>query len=96
MNQRLIQLIEHRVRLVDRAASQREALAQAAAPWRRPLAMIEHGLSIAHYLKQHPVLLFAGMAAIAVLRPRGIFNWAQRGWLVWRALLGIRRKLSGR
>ena len=44
--------------------------------------VVDRGLAGIHYLRQHPEWL-AGSAVLALLlKPRRIFKWSQRGWLV--------------
>jgi YqjK-like protein len=93
MNEELLRLAERRATLVAQADHQRDTMALAAEPWRKPLTLADQGLSALRYLWQHPLLL-AGMAVtVAILRPRFIFRWAQRGWLAWRLTRGVRRML---
>lgn len=96
MSERLIKLAERRATLIARADSQRDLLAQAATSWRKPLGLADQGLAAIHYLRQHPAWLAGAAATVALLRPRSIFKWTQRGWLAWRLTRGIKRKLYGR
>lgn len=96
MNADLLRLAERRATLVVRAASQRQELARAVAPWRTPLATLDQGLRIVRYLRQYPALLAGAAAIVTVLRPRALFKWARRGWLAWGVLRGIKRRLDGR
>lgn len=95
MSERLIKLAERRATLIARADNQRDALAIAVEPWRKPLALADRGLAIANYLRQQPALLAGGAALTMLLRPRRILKWTQRGWLAWRFITSIKRKLYG-
>jgi YqjK-like protein len=95
MNERLIKLAERRAILVAKADSQRDLLEQTAASWRKPLALADQGLSAIHYLRQNPLLLAGTAVVVAVLRPRRILKWTQRGWIAWRLTRSLRRKLYG-
>ena len=95
MNTKLIELAERRATLVARAANQRSELAQALTPWRRPLAVVDKGVLAARYLGRHPGLVVGAVAFVAVLRPKRVFGWLRRGWVVWRIALAVKRKLSG-
>jgi hypothetical protein len=95
MNERLLKLAERRATLVARADSQRDALALAAAPWHKPLALADRGLSIFRHLRQQPALLAGAALAAMLLRPRRILKWGQRGWLAWRLVRSLKRKLYG-
>ena len=95
MNTKLIELAERRATLVAKAATQRTELAQALAPWRRPLAVVDQGMLAARYLGRHPELLVGVAVFAAVLRPKRAFGWLRRGWVVWRMALAVKRRLSG-
>jgi hypothetical protein len=94
MNERLTALVERRARLVAQAASQRDELAEAAGPVRAVFSVADRGLSLAGHLKQHPLLLAGGVAAVAVLRPAFLLKWLKRGLLAWRVSLALKRKLT--
>jgi YqjK-like protein len=93
MNEELLRLAERRATLVAQADHQRDAMALAAEAWRKPLTLADQGLSVLRYLWQHPLLLTGMAVAVAILRPRFIFRWTQRGWLAWRLTRGLRRML---
>lgn len=95
MNARLIELAERRATLIARAATQRNDLAWATSPLRTISSAIDQGIAIAGYLKQRPLLLAGGIAAVVLLRPRFFLKWLKRGWLAWRFSLAIKRTLSG-
>ena len=95
MSEKLIRLAERRATLIARAENQRDTLGRAANQWRKPLAFADQGVSALHYLKQHPGLLAGSALVLALLRPRRVGKWAQRGWLAWRITRSIRRKLYG-
>ena len=95
MKTKLIELAERRAALVAKAAQQRTELSQAAAPWHGPLAVVDQGVKVAHYLKRHPVLLAGAAAALAIFRPRRSVRWLRHGWLVWTLALRARKILIG-
>ena len=90
-----IELARRRAALVARAAAQRAVLAHAYAPWRGPLAIVDQGLVAVRYIRSHPALLVGVVAVVAVLRPRRVARWLQRGWVAWGAALPVKRGLSG-
>jgi hypothetical protein len=87
---------DRRAVLLQRAASDREALGAAFEPWRRPLAFVDRGVGLYTTLKQNAPLLGVGLsvaaAALAVVRPPGIAGWLRGG----RAVLSLARRLAGR
>jgi YqjK-like protein len=94
MSEKLTRLAERRAALVARSAHQRETLAQAAAAWRKPLALADRGISALGHLVKHPLLMAGSVAVVAVLRPRRqMLRWVQGGWLAWRIVRGIRSRL---
>ena len=95
MNGKLTELANRRAALVARAATQREVLAQAYAPWRGPLAIVDQGLVAVRYVRNHPALLGGVVAVVAALRPRRVARLLHRGWVAWGAALAMKRGLSG-
>lgn len=95
MNAELIRIAERKASLVAIIGRQRTELAQTLAPWHESLAIVDKGLLAVRYLKCHPVLL-AGLAIVSVvLRPKFSAKWVQRGWMVWKMALAVKRGLSG-
>lgn len=84
MNAKLVEIIRRRERLLMRAATQREELADLARHLRAPAAAIDHVKSAVQTLKAHPVLLAFPLAVLALWRPRRIIAWGGRAWMVWR------------
>lgn len=82
MNNELIGLELKRQRLIAQAASQRTLLAQDMDAWRKPLAMADKGLSVLHYIKQHPALV-AGATLLSITKPTGVGKWLRRSLIVW-------------
>jgi hypothetical protein len=70
------ELSQRRAGLVARCAVQREALAQAFAPYAGKLATLDR---IGQALRSHPLIAFAGAAALALVGPRKLLRWALRG-----------------
>ena len=95
MNAKLIELAERRTTLVARAATQRAELSQALAPWRGPLAVVDEGCVALRYIRNHAALLVGVVAFVAPLRPLRLAKWLQRGWLVWRMAVAVKRILPG-
>lgn len=91
MNEKLQHLAERRQQLVAQAAVQRAALAQHVEPWRTPLALVDHGLAAARYVKRHPGLMIGAVALLAVLRPTRAGQWLQSSW----RLVNVVRNLRG-
>lgn len=84
MNRRLAQIHARRERLVAKAAAQRDEVALLLTPWEAPLALADKGVAAATYVRDHPGLVLAAAAALAVLSPKRAFRWARRAYAVWR------------
>lgn len=92
MNRKLAQLAARRQHLVALVAAQRTVLVQDIEPWRARLALADRGVALFQYVRSHPVLLAGPALLLAVLRPRRVGNWLQRGWIMWQ----LGRRLRGR
>ena len=95
MRARLTELARRRAALVARADTQRAVLAQAYAPWRGPLAIVDRGFVALRYVRNHPALLVGVVAVVVALRPKRVAQWLGRGWSAWGAALAVKRGLSG-
>jgi hypothetical protein len=80
-----IGIMHERERLLALCAVQRDDLAAAVRQLDGPIKIADHGFAGARYLRDHPLVLGAVVAVIAVLRRRGPWKWAQRGFIAWRA-----------
>ena len=87
-------LHERRAELVARAERERDELAAAFEPWRRPLAAVDRGMDILATLKRAAPYLGAGLGvastALAIIRPPRIAQWLDRG----REVLSFVRRLT--
>ncbi|MDE2117303.1 MAG: YqjK-like family protein [Betaproteobacteria bacterium] len=96
MNKRMLEVMQRRGELLARIASQREQVAEIGARWQAPLALADQGLAAIRYLRSNPVLV-AGVAALLVIRRRGVVGLVRGGWRVWkgyRSLTAFSAKLS--
>jgi hypothetical protein len=50
-----------------------------------PLRVVDRGISIVHYIRARPLAVGALTALFAAGRGRGVWKWAQRGFVAWRA-----------
>jgi len=82
---RVAQLEHRRSVLIAQAAEQRVVLADAAEPWRRPLAIADRGVAMLRFFKRYPAFLAAASVVVLLLKPGPTFRWARRGYLAWRA-----------
>jgi hypothetical protein len=94
MNKKIAQLAERRAYLKFRIANQRMALAEAVAPFRGPLAILDKGLQAFRYLAKHTALVAGIVAFAAVIRPNRWLFMLEKGWMVWRLASAARRKIE--
>lgn len=98
MNKQMLEIMQRRNELLARIASQREQAAEIGRRWQSPLALADRGLTVVRFLRSHPVLV-AGVAALIVIRRRGVTGLARVGWRVWkgyRFLAVLSEKISPR
>ena len=79
MKSHLADLVQRRRLLVKKIAAQRRELAQISTHFERPLAWVDNGWRVAHYLYERPTLLASGVAALLSLRRTGLFGLVQSG-----------------
>lgn len=79
-------LLAHRARLLERAEFERAELAGLLNEWETPLRAVDRSVSIFRALRGSPLLRVvagAGMAALAVARPRSVMGWVLGGRAIW-------------
>jgi YqjK-like protein len=92
MNLRLVAIEAKRARLIERAARQREDLAQALQSLSQPLDFIDRCLGALRYVLSHPPLVAGAMLVFALTRPLRTLKWAQRAWGVWQGYRWLTQK----
>lgn len=83
MNKQMREVMRRRGELLASIAAQREQVAQIGTRWQTPLALADQGLAAVHFLRSRPVLI-AGMAALLMIRKRGVMGLARYGTLAWK------------
>lgn len=98
MNKRMFAVVQRRGELLARIEAQRGQVAELGSRWQTPLALADQGIAVARYLRANPVLV-AGVAAVVVLRRRGVLGLLRGGLRVWqgyRYFTSVAAKLSSR
>lgn len=91
-----LQLAEKRGRLLAQIAAQRQTLAGQVAPVVAALAVADQGLDLLDRAKRciqrQPAIVGAAVALLFVLRPRRLFRWSRRAWLLWKTIGTLRQR----
>lgn len=94
MNPRLLELATRHGALKARIDAQRLQLSRHAEPLERALANGDKAMAGAEWLKEHPVAVGVGVAALVVARPKRAWRWARRGFVVWRGWTSVKKLLA--
>ncbi len=89
MNARRAEILLRRQQLLVQVAAQRAEVAQIVEGWRRPLRVVNAGLSVLRFLRAHPVAvaLTAGLVAARRRKLKGLTKMAWRLWGIYRLFL---------
>jgi hypothetical protein len=98
MNEKILELIENRRKLLARIASQREEMVEIGSQLRAPLQLVDRGLVVARFLRIYPVypMLFAGATAFFMIRRLRIFGLVWRVWKFYRDFTSLPGKRVSR
>ena len=83
MNRQMSEVMQRRGELLVKIAAQRQQIAQLGARWQIPLGLADRGLVVVRSMRSHP-LLVAGIAALLVMRRRGMPGLMQAAWSLWK------------
>jgi len=82
MNKQLDEILRRRGELLTRITDQREAMGAQAEQWQPRLDLVDKGVNVVRMLRSSPVL-FAGAAALLLLRRHGAMVFLKGGWMMW-------------
>lgn len=98
MNDRLIDVGVRRGRLLERIASQRAAIGKDLVPVRDALRAGDRAVGVlrsgVNAVRRHPALVVAGVALFVALKPRRLWRWGRRAFVVWRSWRFLRQRLA--
>jgi hypothetical protein len=80
MKQRLAELADRKLRLFGEIEAQRMEVAEISEDLQKPVALADTGLKAARFIRNHPVLVSGGLAALLSIRGMGIAGLAKKGW----------------
>jgi hypothetical protein len=82
VSDRASELSQRRRQLQDRSAAQRTELREIRGELQHDLRFIDRGIEVARRLTSTPIVLIVGLAALALVGPRGAVRWISRAALV--------------
>jgi hypothetical protein len=80
MKQRLAELADRRLRLLEKIEAQRTEVAEISVDFQKPLALADTGLKAARFIRNHPAMVSGGFAALLSIRGMGISGLAKKAW----------------
>ncbi len=92
MNQRLLAIEAKRARLRERAAREREDVAQTLQSLSRPIGFIDRCIAALRYAVAHPPLVAGAVLVFALLRPGRTLRWARRAFGMWQGYRWLTHK----
>lgn len=93
---RLIEIARLQERLIARAEAQRAVIGESLRQLQGPINFVDGGLAMGRFLRAHPVLVAAVVAALVAFRRRGLFALAGRAVAVWRLWRSVSAWSAGR
>lgn len=98
MSKRMIELMQKRGELLAKIVAQRGQVTEMGTRLQAPLAIADQGLAVMRFVRSNPVLV-AGVAALFVIRRRGMVGLMRGVWRVWkgyRYFTALSAKLASR
>jgi len=87
---RMVELALKKQRLQLKSATLRSKLANQAGAWAPAFAAADQVWTGIAWLRRHPALPIALIAALLLARPRALLRIASRGWFFWRGWKRLR------
>lgn len=95
MSRRLAAIEAKRARLLERAAREREDVAQTLQSWSQPLGFVDRCVGAVRFVISRPPLI-AGIAILfALVRPLRTLKWARRAFGLWQSYRWLTQKTAG-
>ena len=90
LSEEVMECVRRRERLLARVDRQRESIAAELERWEQPMKVVERGVSVARYLKAHPLFVVIAVVTAAVAGRRNLARWAGTGLVAWRTWRSFR------
>jgi len=85
MTPRQLELALKKQRLQFRSAEQRQQLAESAVALAPVFLAADYCRAGVSWVRNHPAVTVGTVVALLVAKPRLVFRWGRRAWLVWLA-----------
>jgi len=83
MKPNLADIAYRRRLLLGKIEAQRTEVAKISRRFEKPLAVADAGLKVVRFAQSHPALVAGGIAAVLMLRRRGVIGLVKGGWRLW-------------
>jgi hypothetical protein len=94
VNRRIAAIESKRAHLVERAARERELVAQTLQALAQPLGFVDRCVEAVRFVISRPPLVAGAVFVLALLRPRRTLRWARRAWGLWQGYRWLTQKVS--
>src|SRR5258706_3740892 len=87
--EQLIEITRRKERLIARAGSERAVIVASIVQLQGPIGVVDRGLEVARFLREHPLLVATAIAAVAAFGRRSLISLAGSAisvWRIWRSV----------
>lgn len=95
MSRRLAAIEAKRARLLERAAREREDVAQTLQSWSQPLGFVDRCIGAVRFVISRPPLIAGAAILFALVRPLRTLKWARRAFGLWQSYRWLTQKTAG-
>lgn len=95
MSRRLAAIEAKRARLLERAAREREDVAQTLQSWSQPLGFVDRCVGAVRFVISRPPLIAGAAILFALVRPLRTLKWARRAFGLWQSYRWLTQKTAG-
>lgn len=82
---RMLEIMRQREQLLAQCDVQRAELVTITRQSEGAIKVVDRVVGAVNYFRSHPVALGVAVALLVVMQRRGLWGWARRGFILWRA-----------